>query len=135
MNSVIVSGKGNNALLNQEQLLHYNSVNQATSTHLEKHAENGGRSTATDISTVGSTNNFRPGSQGNQRVRPNVSAENARRKVKDQIIENFGGHDQIIMGRTAHDSFPNTKSATSQKLYSSQKHLQAFAKASDDRRH
>jgi len=36
-----------------------------------------------------------------------VSAENARRRVKDQIE----GQTDILMGRTATDSFQNNKSA------------------------
>ena len=141
----MVAGKGHTSSVpahhqHSEQLLHYNSVNSASG---------GGPPERQDLSGSGSSsshhhrnaagelvvNNFRPGSQGNQRARPNVSAENARRKVKDQIIESGGAHEQVIMGRTAHDAFPNTKSAPSQKLYSSQKHLQAFSKAQEDRRH
>ena len=57
----------------------------------------------------------RPGSSGNQKVhgRPNVSAENIRRKVKDSIE---GGEELNKMGRTVTDSFIKSNSATNQKI-------------------
>ena len=130
----MVAGKGHTTSV-PDQLLHYNSVNLAGGGGLPERPDHSGsshhhRNAAGELVV----NNFRPGSQGNQRARPNVSAENARRKVKDQIIESGSAHEQAIMGKTAHAAFPNTKSAPTQKLYSSQKHLQAFSKAQDDHR-
>lgn len=55
------------------------------------------------------------GSGQQRHVRPNVSAENVRRKVKE-VVNN---EDIILMGRTATDQFGNNQ----QKLYSSQKQL------------
>lgn len=55
----------------------------------------------------------RPVSSGHQQrlhTRPNVSAENARRRVKDQL--DGGSHiGEALMGKTAADSFPNQKSS------------------------